>query len=129
MAKGDWTRTTGESQREAQCLEFQSIKAWQSWLADHFQQPKGVWVRILKKQVAVPGLHYEEAVEVAICFGWIDGQVSRGDDNGFLLKFAPRGKKSTWSEINKEKAERLIKEGRMIEAGMAKINEAKQNGQ
>jgi uncharacterized protein YdeI (YjbR/CyaY-like superfamily) len=119
---------SGKSLGERAYLEFQSPKEWRTWLAEHFQRPTSIWVRVLKKRTPHPGLHYEEAVEEAICFGWIDGQVNQGDDTGFLIKFAPRRKKSIWSEINKKKAERLIREGRMTEAGMARIEEAKQNG-
>jgi uncharacterized protein YdeI (YjbR/CyaY-like superfamily) len=83
---------------------------------------------IYKKHSGKSGITYDEALEEALCFGWIDGKMQSIDGEKFILRFSPRKANSVWSKINKERAEKLIKSGRMTEAGLAKIEEARKNG-
>jgi len=88
-----------------------------------------LWLILYKKHTGKAGLDYEGAVEEALCFGWIDGIVKRIDNEKHTIRFSPRRKRSIWSEPNKQRAGKLIAEGLMTPAGMARINEARQNGQ
>jgi uncharacterized protein YdeI (YjbR/CyaY-like superfamily) len=102
---------------------------WRAWLQDYHATQKEAWLIISKKRAAAPGLTYEEAVEEAVCFGWIDGSMRGGDGEAFTLRFSPRKSRSIWSESNKRRAKRLIEQGRMAEAGLATIREARENGE
>ena len=102
---------------------------WRTWLAENHASEKEVWLIHYKKHTGKPGITYEDAVEEALCFGWIDGLLRRLDDERYILRYSPRKKKSIWSELNKERAERMIDQGQMTEAGLAKISEAKKNGE
>ncbi len=103
-------------------------KAWSRWLADHHQS-KGVWLVLAKKGTTDPtSLTYDEALEEALCHGWIDGQLGRGDAATFRRKFGPRNRGSSWSKRNVALADRLIGEGRMCPAGVAAIERAKADG-
>ena len=102
---------------------------WRAWLAENHQTVKELWLIIHKKHTGRAGLTYVEALEEALCFGWIDGILKRIDDEKHTIRFSPRRKNSIWSEHNKKRVRRLIKEGRMTDAGLAKIREAKANGQ
>ncbi len=107
---------------------FEGPEAFEAWLEAHGQASKGLWIRMAKKQAGIPSLDWKRAVEVALCFGWIDGQ-SRGiDDQWFLQRFTPRRPKSTWSKINREKVEALTAAGRMRPAGLAEVARAKADG-
>jgi len=108
---------------------FKTRKSWESWLARNFDSSKGVWMRIAKKSAALKSVTYPEAVEVALCHGWIDGQRRGHDEDSFLQRFTPRGPRSIWSKINREKALEMIADGRMQRGGLAAIERAKQNGQ
>jgi uncharacterized protein YdeI (YjbR/CyaY-like superfamily) len=87
-----------------------------------------VWLKLGKKGTGIPSVTYEEALDVALCYGWIDGQKKGFDDQYWLQKFTPRGPKSIWSKINTEKAEKLIASGEMKSAGLKAIEAAKQDG-
>jgi uncharacterized protein YdeI (YjbR/CyaY-like superfamily) len=114
---------------ELPVLAFSDKKKWSSWLAARQdEESKGVWVRIAKKNSGIASVTYDEAVEVALCYGWIDGQKKGYDDQSWLQKFTPRGPKSIWSKINTEKAERLIASGEMKPAGLNAIEAARQDG-
>ena len=89
----------------------------------------GVWLQIAKKTADLKSVSYAEALEVALCYGWIDGQKNSWDESAWLQKFTPRGPRSIWSKINRTKAEKLIKSGQMQPAGLAAIDRAKQAGQ
>ena len=102
--------------------------AWRAWLERHHDRPVGVWLLIRKKGSAAPGPSYEEAVEEALCFGWIDATTNRHDDDHFRLWFAPRKPRSGWSDSNKRRIDRLIADGRMTEVGLVKIDAAKADG-
>ena len=101
---------------------------WRAWLEKNHDREKEIWVIFYKKHANKSGIPYDDAVEEALCSGWIDGILKRIDDEKHVIRFTPRRKNSVWSEINKKKAKRMIKEGKMTEAGLAKIKEAKKNG-
>jgi uncharacterized protein YdeI (YjbR/CyaY-like superfamily) len=109
-------------------LPFESKKKWADWLAKQHDKSTGVWLKLGKKNSGIPTVTYEEALDVALCYGWIDGQKGSFDDQYWLQKFTPRGPKSIWSKINTEKAERLIASGQMRLAGLKAIELAKQDG-
>ena len=107
---------------------FQSRDEWRAWLlANHVTQPEA-WLALKRKHAAAPGVLYEEAVEEALCFGWIDGAAKGSEENYFYLRFSPRKRRSVWAISNIQRVERLIAEGKMTEAGLATIREAKANG-
>jgi uncharacterized protein YdeI (YjbR/CyaY-like superfamily) len=108
---------------------FTDRDAWRAWLVENHATAKQIWLVLYKKHVRKQGLAYEEAVEEALCFGWIDGVLKRIDDEKHTIRFSPRRKNSIWSERNKQRVGKMIREGRMTEAGLAKVNEAKANGQ
>jgi len=109
-------------------LPFASKKKWADWLAKQHDKSAGVWLKIAKKDSEIPSVTYDEALDVALCYGWIDGQKKAFDDKYWLQKFTPRGPKSIWSKINTEKVERLIASGEMKPAGLKAIELAKQDG-
>ncbi len=108
---------------------FQGREDWRAWLAENHAVAQEIWLVIRKKHTAKAGLTYVEALEEALCFGWIDGILKRIDDEKHTIRFTPRRKNSIWSEQNKKRVAKLIQEGRMTEAGLARIREAKANGQ
>jgi len=107
---------------------FQTQNDWAEWLEKNHQQPEGLWLRIAKKDSRIKSVSYAEALEIALCFGWIDGQKKPENDKTWLQRFVPRSEKSIWSKINREKAEALIKSGRMRPAGLKAVECAKANG-
>lgn len=117
-----------KSAEELPIILFDDQKAWEKWLKANHAEAKGLWVRIAKKAASYGSVSYDEALEVALCYGWIDGQKKSFDAESFLQKFTPRGKKSLWSKINREKVERLIESKRMKPAGLAAVESAKQDG-
>jgi uncharacterized protein YdeI (YjbR/CyaY-like superfamily) len=115
-------------QQERPTLSFASQGEWEAWLEAHHTGSPGIWLKLAKKASGVPSVTYPEAVESALCFGWIDGLKRPLDDAWWLQKFTPRGKQSVWSRINAEKVEQLIQAGRMRPAGLAHVEAAKQDG-
>ena len=109
-------------------LPFASKKKWTDWLAKQHDKSPGVWLKIAKRDSGIPSVTYDEALESALCYGWIDGQKKGFDDKYWLQKFTPRGPKSIWSKINTEKVERLIESGEMRPAGLKSIEAAKNDG-
>jgi uncharacterized protein YdeI (YjbR/CyaY-like superfamily) len=109
-------------------LSFESPGSLEAWLAEHCIDSNGFWLKIAKKQAGVPSVTYPEALECALCFGWIDGQKAALDEHYWLQKFTPRGPKSGWSKINRDKAEGLIAAGRMRAAGLRQVEAAKADG-
>jgi uncharacterized protein YdeI (YjbR/CyaY-like superfamily) len=109
-------------------LVFLTSKEWNGWLAENGSSAPEGWLVIKKKKAEIPGMIYDEALDIALCFGWIDGKMRSRDQNTFFQRFSPRRKSSPWSLINRRKAESLIERGSMTEAGLEKIEEAKQNG-
>ena len=109
-------------------LNFKDIQEWHRWLEKNHDKEAEAWLIIYKKRGRQTGLKYDEALEEALCFGWIDGKMKSIDRERFVLRFCPRKAKSVWSKINKDKAEQLIAQSRMTNAGLAKIEAAKKNG-
>ena len=101
---------------------------WRQWLTEHYTSSTGIWLVYYKKASGKPRVSYDDAVEEALCYGWIDGQGRRLDDERSMILFTPRKPRSVWSKPNKERVAKLIEAGRMLEAGLLKINVAKQNG-
>ena len=108
--------------------EFKDQKEWRIWLENNNSSKMEVWVIIQKKKSGKKGLKYEEAVEEAICFGWIDSKMHSINSERFLLRFSPRRKNSIWSKKNRETAEKIIQAGKMTKAGFITIKLAKENG-
>jgi uncharacterized protein YdeI (YjbR/CyaY-like superfamily) len=109
-------------------VELPSQAAWEAWLEEHHADARGVWLKFAKKNTGVTTVNYAEALDVALCFGWIDGQVVRFDETYYLQRFTPRTKRSKWSKINREHVARLTEEGRMRPAGAAAVEAAKADG-
>jgi len=109
-------------------LPFESKKKWADWLAKNHDKSAGVWLKLAKKGTGISSVTYAEALDVALCYGWIDGQRNSFDENYFLQKFTPRRPKSIWSKINVENAERLIASGEMKPSGLKAVEAAKQDG-
>lgn len=105
-----------------------SRAAWRAWLQKHHTRANGLWLITYKIATGKPRVAYEDAVEEALCFGWIDSKTGKLDDERSMLWFAPRKPKTGWSRPNKLRVERLIADGRMTPAGLAKVNAAKKDG-
>ena len=102
---------------------------WRDWLRKNHATKKEIWLIYYKKHTGKPSILYDDSVEEALCFGWVDSIIKRIDDEKFARKFTPRKAKSRWSEENKKRARKMIKEGKMTEAGLARIGEAKESGE
>jgi uncharacterized protein YdeI (YjbR/CyaY-like superfamily) len=113
---------------ELEVLPFASQKVWSAWLAKQHAKSPGIWLKLAKKDSGIASVTYAEALEVALCYGWIDGQVAKFDESYFLRKFTPRGPKSVWSKINRESAVALIERGAMKPAGLRAVDAAKADG-
>jgi len=109
-------------------LSFRSSLEFRKWLAANHRQSDGIWLRIFKKDSGEPTVTYAEALDEALCFGWIDGLKQSQDEVSWRQRFTPRRPKSGWSKINTRHAQRLIKAGRMKPAGQAQIDAAKKDG-
>ncbi|MDC3955382.1 YdeI/OmpD-associated family protein [Polyangium jinanense] len=109
-------------------VAFEHPRAWSTWLASNHASSRGVWLKLAKKASGVASVTYPEAVDVALVWGWIDGQKRSFDEAAWLQKFTPRSPKSIWSKINREKALALIASGEMQPPGLAEVERAKQDG-
>src|SRR5215470_5036318 len=109
-------------------LPFERQKDWDVWLGKNHATSSGVWLKLAKKASGIQSVTYDEALEVALCYGWIDGQKRSHDEASWLQKFTPRGPKSIWSKINTEKAQQLIESGRMKSAGLKAVESARRDG-
>ena len=109
-------------------ISFASAAEWEAWLEEHHPASDGVAVKIAKKGSGIASVAYPEVLDIALCFGWIDGRRNALDDRFFLQRFGPRRARSRWSQINREKAEALIEQGRMRPAGLAEVERAKADG-
>jgi uncharacterized protein YdeI (YjbR/CyaY-like superfamily) len=114
--------------RDTAALEFANRKAWVSWLDKNHSKSPGIWMRLAKKASGGQSVSYNEALEVALCYGWIDGQRKSDGEAAWLQKLIPRANKSNWSKINRKKALALIEAGRMKPAGWQAIERAKADG-
>jgi uncharacterized protein YdeI (YjbR/CyaY-like superfamily) len=109
-------------------IMFEQPKDWAGWLDQHHPSSAGVWLQLAKKASGIQSITYDEALEEALCYGWIDGQKRSYDDSSWLQKFTPRGRKSIWSKVNRVKAEKLIAAGKMKPAGLKAVEAAQQDG-
>ena len=109
-------------------LAFKTSQAFETWLAQNHDHTNGLWLKIFKKDSGIQTINYAEALDVALCYGWIDGQKKSFDEKAYLQKFCPRREKSIWSKINIGHVERLINEGKMKAAGFTAIDKAKADG-
>jgi uncharacterized protein YdeI (YjbR/CyaY-like superfamily) len=109
-------------------LEFKSESQWEKWLEKNHAKSKGIWIRLFKKDSGIQTVAISQAIDVALCYGWITGQIRKYDEKSWLSRFVPRGPRSIWSKINVQRATRLIQEGRMRPAGFKQIEEAKEDG-
>lgn len=113
---------------ELPILGFESADHWWAWLEENHASSSGLWLKIAKKDSGHASVSYQEALDAALCFGWIDGQKDKFDNEYWLQKFTHRRAKSPWSKINREKAEVLIAQGRMRQPGLDEIERAKADG-
>ena len=109
-------------------IDVANREQWRNWLTQNHEKNDDVWLIFHKKNSGKNGISLEEAVEEALCFGWIDGKLRKIDEMRFVLRFSPRKPKSVWSKINRERAEELTKAGRMTPKGLAMIDVAKSSG-
>ncbi len=118
------SKTSGD----APILLFPDQEAWTAWLDKNHQKSPGLWLRLAKKGAGAQSVSYVEALDVALCYGWIDGQKKGESESTWLQKFVPRARKSIWSKINRQKALALMKTGLMRPAGLEQIERAKKDG-
>ncbi len=109
-------------------IHFESPREWEAWLDENHATSKGLWIKLAKKDSGIASVSYQEALDAALCFGWIDGQKGAFDDRFWLQRFTPRGPKSKWSQINREKANQLAAQGKMKASGLAEVEAAKRDG-
>jgi uncharacterized protein YdeI (YjbR/CyaY-like superfamily) len=109
-------------------LAFASQRDWEAWLDAQHATSKGLWLKIAKKDSGLDSVTYAEALESALCYGWIDGQRGALDERSFLQKFTPRGPRSVWSRINRDKVKELQRDGRLKPAGLAQVERAQHDG-
>ena len=109
-------------------LPFATRGAWEAWLDEHHAASEGLWLKIAKKGSGIETVSYPEALEVALCYGWIDGQKASFDDRYWLQRFTPRRSRSKWSKVNRQKATELIERGAMKPAGLREVERAKADG-
>lgn len=108
--------------------EFKDAESFYKWLGEHHNTEKEIWIKIHKKDSGIPSITPTEAIDVALCWGWIDGLRKAFDDKSYLQRYTPRRRKSAWSQINVEAVARLIQEGRMTEHGLKAVEAAKSDG-
>lgn len=109
-------------------IEFKTAESFETWLEKHHDNSNGLWLKIFKKDSGEKTISYAEALDIALCYGWIDGQKNAFDEQAYLQKFCPRREKSIWSKINIGHVERLINEGRMRPPGLKAVEKAKVDG-
>lgn len=114
--------------RDLPTKAFASLQAWEAWLKAQPATSRGVWLKLAKKSANATSVSRQEAIDGALCHGWIDGQLDKFDDDWWLIRFTPRKSGGKWSEKNRDRALALIKEGRMTAAGLHHIEQAKSDG-
>jgi uncharacterized protein YdeI (YjbR/CyaY-like superfamily) len=109
-------------------MPFEHQQSWEAWLEEHHADSQGFWLKLAKKESGIPSISFAEALESAICYGWIDGQRALFDEQYYLQKFTPRRPKSVWSKINCGRATELLAAGKMRPAGLRQVEQAKADG-
>jgi uncharacterized protein YdeI (YjbR/CyaY-like superfamily) len=113
---------------ERKVLDACTPRQWEQWLEDNHDKANEIWLQLLNKNAPEPGMPYGEAVEIALCFGWIDSLARGYDDVSRIQRFSPRKPRSAWSKSNVERVRRLVEAGRMRQAGQREIDAAKADG-
>jgi uncharacterized protein YdeI (YjbR/CyaY-like superfamily) len=121
-------KALGKNKKDLKIISFKNMKELEKWLEKNHNISPGIWIKFYKKGSGVTSINYSEALDEALCYGWIDGQLRKGDDKFYLQKFTPRRIKSIWSKRNVEHVERLEKEGRMKPSGLKHIEAAQSDG-
>lgn len=116
------------SKPELRILPFTSRGAWEAWLEEHHASSDGLWLKFAKKGSGIETVSYAEALEAALCYGWIDGQAKRFDEDHWLQRFTPRRSRSKWSKVNRDKVTGLIAAGKMKPAGLREVERARADG-
>jgi uncharacterized protein YdeI (YjbR/CyaY-like superfamily) len=119
---------TANPRNEVEIRAFPSAKEWEQWLAKRHLNSTGIWLQLFKKGSGVASVTYAEALAAAMCFGWIDGQLKKHDEQSWLRRFTPRRPRSVWSRRNCELVEQLIEAGKMRPAGLKEVEAAKSDG-
>jgi uncharacterized protein YdeI (YjbR/CyaY-like superfamily) len=120
--------TDDSSRPEDDAKRFASSRSWETWLRNHHRNSDGVWLLLAKKGAGRASVSYAQALECALCFGWIDGQKKALDEQHWLQRFTPRRSRSLWSKINCARALALVEQGRMQPAGLAEVERARADG-
>jgi uncharacterized protein YdeI (YjbR/CyaY-like superfamily) len=121
-------KKSSPAKRDLPVKRFRSKALWEKWLAAQHERSPGVWIEFAKKASGRPSVTYKEALEVALCYGWIDGQTAPVDETWYRQRFTPRRPRSKWSQINRAAVERLNAEGRLAPAGVRQMEAAKRDG-
>ncbi|MGA5320950.1 YdeI/OmpD-associated family protein [Streptomyces seoulensis] len=114
--------------QDLETVAFESAEAFEAWLGEHHAVSPGIWLKLRKKSPGTVALNYAQALDVALCYGWIDGQKAKLDDQWWLQRFTPRTPRSKWSKINRDKVTTLTEQGRMRPPGQSEIDRAKSDG-
>ncbi|MFI1510281.1 YdeI family protein [Streptomyces sp. NPDC020597] len=114
--------------QDLEIVAFESVEAFQEWLGENHAVSPGIWLKLRKKGPGIIALDYSEALDVALCYGWIDGQKAKFDDDWWLQRFTPRKPSSRWSKANRDKVTALVEQGRMRPPGQAEVDRAKADG-
>jgi uncharacterized protein YdeI (YjbR/CyaY-like superfamily) len=114
--------------KDFKIIPFKSQKEWERWLHKNHKVSEGIWLKFFKKDSGIKTITYSQALDEALCYGWIDGQLKSYDDKSWIQKFTPRRSKSIWSKRNTENINRLIKLGKMKPAGLSEVEKAKSDG-
>jgi uncharacterized protein YdeI (YjbR/CyaY-like superfamily) len=109
-------------------MAFGSATAWEEWLGRQPRLSKGIWLKLAKQDSGIRSVSKTEAIDGALCHGWIDGQLQKYDENCWLIRFTPRGARSKWSKLNQGRAQALMDQGRMSAAGLEEVSRAKADG-
>jgi uncharacterized protein YdeI (YjbR/CyaY-like superfamily) len=117
-----------ETKNGIQIFYAKTRDEWRKWLAENYQSEKSVCLIVYHKNSGTPSVHFREAIEEAVCFGWVDSKANKRDDESFYLLFSQRNPKSSWGKVSKERAEKMISEGLMTQHGQALIDLAKKTG-
>ena len=127
-AKNTKGKSKAETLKDLPILLFKTQQDWETWLEKNHASSSGLWLRIARKSADFSSASYDEALDVALCYGWIDGQKDSYDESSWLQKFTPRGPRSIWSRRNRERVEALTKSRRMKPSGLEAVEQAKVNG-
>jgi len=117
-----------EEHRGLPVIPFADPESWERWLEEHHESAPGLWLKLAKKGTQSASVTYAQALALALCFGWIDGQKGAYDERWWLQRFTPRGPRSRWSRVNREKAQELERAGRLRPAGLREIERARADG-